>query len=101
MADKVAGHANISCNQWKTVNRRRLTMVAPPSSPSHTTTPSTTMCDFLSAVHRRCIMHKWCSRAPARSELRDGVGVPPIAIKGGGVSTLVSVVIAQSLGGCV
>jgi hypothetical protein len=35
------------------------------------------------------------------AEHGDGVGVPPIAIEGSGVSTSVSVVIAQSSGGCV
>jgi hypothetical protein len=76
-------------------------MVAPPSSPSLTTTASAMMCDFLSAVHRRCIIHHWCSWAPTHSELRDEVRPPPIAIKGDNISTLISVVIAQNLEGCI
>jgi hypothetical protein len=63
--------------------------------------PSMTMRDFLSAVQQRCIMRHWCSRAPARSELGDGVGASPIAIEGSDVSTSVSPVVAQSSGGCV
>jgi hypothetical protein len=38
VADKAVGHANISCNQWKIASQRWLTMMAPLSSPSLTTT---------------------------------------------------------------